>query len=411
MEQSSGKPKLLKEINRSLVFNIVKNARSVSRPQLARKTGLSRATIAVLADELLETGLVQEIGLDNSTGGRPPVLLEFRPDAALAIGACLQEYDWLLVLTDLDARIQRRAKVHIPDSTPAAAVASLATGIHQLLCDVDREKVLPAVGLGTPGLVDIHSGIIKLAADRNWRDIPFKDMVEDKLGRRCFMANRSKVGALAEFWHGARKGVKNLIYVSVGTGVAAGIILQGKLYVGSNSSAGELGHLTIEPDGPICPCGNRGCLQQLVSEEAITALARERLRRDSTSVLQEVAGHHPELITVQDVFRAAELKDQVALDTLEVVAEYLAIALAGFINLFNPEIILLGGPVGQASDVLVELIREKVRHRAMAYPLSVVQIVKSSLGIEAGAIGASVLVLQQANKIFFQMRQNVLARD
>jgi len=101
----------------------------------------------------------------------------------------------------------------------------------------------------------------------------------------------------------------------------------------------------------------------------------------------------------------------VALDTLEVVAEYLAIALAGLINLFNPEIILLGGPVGQASNTLVELIREKVRHRAMAYPLSVTQIVKSSLGIEAGAIGASVLVLQQANKIFFQMRQNVLARD
>lgn len=402
MKQPAGKPELLKEINRSLVFDILKSARSISRPELAQKTGLSRATIAILIDELLETGLVQELGLGNSSGGRPPVILKFNPDAAYALGACMHEYDWTLVITDLDARVRHKLKVHMRNSTPIAAIETLREGIERIVVQVDEEKLLPAIGLGTAGLVDINSGIIKLAADIGWVDVPFRDMVMESLGWKAYIANRSKVGALAEFWYGNKKGVKDLIYVSIGTGVAAGIIHQGKLYIGTNSSAGELGHLTVLPDGPICPCGNRGCLQQLVSEDAIAYRARERLRRDESSLLHGIAGNHPELITAQEVFQAAEKGDILSLDTLEEVASYLGIALAGLINLFNPELILLGGPVGEASQILVDMIKEKVRHRAMAYPLSAVQILRSSLGSDAGAIGASVLVLQRANKLFFR---------
>jgi predicted NBD/HSP70 family sugar kinase len=227
-------------------------------------------------------------------------------------------------------------------------------------------------------------------------------MIEEALGIRTDIANRSKVGALAEFWYGAKRGVQDLIYVSIGTGVAAGIIHQGKLFLGANSSAGELGHLTILPDGPLCPCGNRGCLQQLVCEDAIANVARQKLRRNSDSVLHGGANHHPELISARDVFAAADRNDAVALQALEEIASYLGIAIAGLINLFNPEVVFLGGPVGEASAVLTDKIREAVRHRAMAYPMSAVQIQRSSLGIDAGAIGASVLVLQKANELFFQ---------
>lgn len=399
--QSSGKPKLLKQINRKLAFDILKYFRSISRPELAKKTGLSRTTISILADELLRTGLVEQLGLGDSSGGRPPVILKFNPDAAYALGACMHEYDWNLVVANLDAQVQRRLKAHIPNSSPESAIAVLKHGIEQISEGIE-EKVLPAIGLGTPGLVDIHTGVIKLAADINWVDVPFREMVEEALELDAYIANRSKVGALAEFWYGTRKGVKDLIYISIGTGVAAGIIHQGTLFVGANSSAGELGHLTILPDGPLCPCGNRGCLQQLVCEDAIAHLARQRLRRSSNSLLHSLADPHPELISAQDVFLSAEQGDEIALDTLEEVASYLGIAIAGLINLFNPEVIFLGGPVGEASDILAVKIKEQVQQRAMSYPMSVVQIQKSSLGTDAGAIGASVLVLQKAGELFFQ---------
>jgi glucokinase-like ROK family protein len=399
--QTTGKPKLLKEINRKLAFDILKNARSISRPELAEKTGLSRATISILADELLQTGLVEESGFADSSGGRPPMILRFNPEAAFALGACMHEYDWNFVVVNLDAQVHRRLKVHIRQESPESAIATLTQGI-EAITDGIADKILPAIGLGTPGLVDIRSGVIKLAADIGWVDVPFQSMVEEALHLDTFIANRSKVGALAEFWYGSRRGVKDLIYISIGTGVAAGIIHQGSLFVGANSSAGELGHLTIVPDGPMCPCGNRGCLQQLVSEDAIANLARQRLRRSSSSLLHSTAGHHPELISAGDVFVAADQGDPVALETLEEVASYLGIAIAGLINLFNPEVIFLGGPVGEASAVLTEKIKEKVQHRAMSYPMSAVQIQRSSLGTDAGAVGASVLVLQRANELFFQ---------
>jgi len=399
--QYTGKPKLLKEINRKLAFDILKNSRSISRPELAQKTGLSRATISILVDELLETGLVAESGFADSSGGRPPMILRFNPDAAYALGACMHEYDWNFVAVNLDAQVQRRFKVHIQRESPESAVSALAQGIEAITEGI-ADKLLPAIGLGTPGLVDIRSGVIKLAADLGWVDVPFQSMVEESLHLDTFIANRSKVGALAEFWYGTSRGVKDLIYVSIGTGVAAGIIHQGSLFVGANSSAGELGHLTILPDGPICPCGNRGCLQQLVSEEAIANLARQRLRGSPGSLLHSMAGHHPELISARDVFIAADRGDPVALETLEEVASYIGIAFAGLINLFNPEVIFLGGPVGEASAVLADKIREKVQHRALSYPMSAVQIQRSSLGTDAGAIGASVLVLQRANELFYQ---------
>jgi glucokinase-like ROK family protein len=313
----------------------------------------------------------------------------------------MHEYDWNFVVVNLDARVHRRHKEHIPARSPEAAVNALVRGFDTITQGISI-PILPAIGLGTPGLVDIRDGQIKLAADIGWVDVPFRELVEEVLHLDTYIANRSKVGALAEYWYGTRKGVKDLIYVSIGTGVAAGIIHQGRLFIGANSSAGELGHLTILPDGPLCPCGNRGCLQQLVCEEAIANLARQRLRGSAGSLLQELTGHHPELISATQVFTAAEQGDAVALETIDEIASYIGIAFAGLINLFNPEVIFLGGPVGEASEILSDRVKEKIRHRAMAYPMSAVQIQRSSLGTDAGAIGASVLVLQRASELFFQ---------
>ena len=247
----------------------------------------------------------------------------------------------------------------------------------------------------------MQGGVIKTAVDVGWLDVPIAQMVRDALNLETFVANRSKVGALAEFWHGAERGIEDLIYISIGTGVAAGIVHGGELYIGVNSSAGELGHVTILPDGPLCPCGNRGCLQQLVSDAAIANRARAKMRLQGNSLLHAEAGSFPEQITADTIFRAAAQQDPLALEVVQETAAYLGIAVANLINLFNPALIVIGGPVGQAGEVLLTPLRQAVQQRAMAHPLSATKIVRSSFDAYAGAVGAAVLVLQNASTFVF----------
>ncbi len=390
-----------KQTNRRRLFEILSRERRVSRPQLARLTGLSRAGISILADDLLDLNLVREVGFADSVGGRPPVLLEFNPDAAFTLGAGIHDSQWSIVAANLDSRVVADESVSFTGKDPQAAVAALRRGIDAIRKRFDDTRLLPGIGLGLPGLVDIRTGIIKCAFDFGWNDVPFAHMVEKALGLAAIAANRSKVGALAELRRFAGRGIQNLIYVTIGTGVSAGIIYHGELYVGTNSSAGEFGHMTIVPDGPLCGCGNRGCLQELVSEKAIANAARRRLRAGSGGVLAEIAGLHPERLQAVDVLRAAEEGDETARAVVAETASYLAVGIGNIINLFNPELIVLGGPVAKASPLLVDDARREVALRALAYPLSAVEIVPSSLGIDAGAIGASVMVLKQAAHLLF----------
>lgn len=402
MKHKIGQPELLKEINRSRAFEILQSARILSRPELAQQTGLSRATIALLMEDLLRVGVAKHVGLGDSTGGRPPALLEFNPTAAYALGASMRDHHWRIVITNLDAVVTHRLDVSIQDYSPASAVASLQAGITRLLADFEQSKLLPALGLGTPGLVDMPSGVVKSAVDVGWFDVPIQTMVEDALGFPTFVANRSKVGALAEFWYGAHQDLHDLIYISIGTGISAGIVHASELYMGVNSSAGELGHITILPDGPTCRCGNRGCLQQLASEPAIADRARARLREGRDSQLWTMVGDHLERVTAELVFTAAEQNDPLAREIVEETGHYLGVAIATMINLFNPGRIILGGPVGLMSHTMLPTLQEEVRRRALSYPLSATQITLSSLGNDANAIGAAVLVLRRASEFIFQ---------
>lgn len=399
-----GQPELLKEINRTRALEILLQERVISRPELAKRTGLSRATIAYLVDELRSTGLVREQGLGDSGGGRPPMIIEVNPQAAYAVGARLRDYHWGVVLTDLDGRVIQRASVPLAGLSPESAIETLVRGVEMVTAGTARNLLLPAIGLGTPGLVDMNEGIVRSAVDVNWFDVPIRDMAQNALGLPVYVANRSRVGALAELWIGRKHAVQHLIYIAIGTGIAAGIVIDGRLYGGANSSAGEFGHITILPDGPLCGCGNRGCLQALASDTAIANRAREQLRFAPDSRLLELVDGHPERITARTVFAAADQADRLALQVVEETARYLGIAVATLVNLFNPELIVLGGSVGQIGHVLLEPLRAEVQARAMAYPLSAVRITTSTLGPDAGAIGAAVLVLQRLTELFFSRR-------
>lgn len=406
MNPRIGQPELLKEINRARVFEILRHARTISRPELADLTGLSRATVSLLIDSLLQAGIVREAGLGASSGGRPPVVLEFCPDAVCALGARMRDYQWSVVLTNLDAAPLDREQIEIPGSSAEAATEALARAVENLIQRTRTRRILPALGVGSPGLVDMRSGIIQSATDVGWFGVPLKTMLEERIGLEVYLANRSKVGALGEHWRGAAIGTQELIYIAIGTGVACGIIHRGELYAGTNSSAGELGHVTVVPDGPLCPCGNRGCLQQLVSDPALARSARVRLREAQHGLLFERFGSQLEALDAAAVFAAAEAGDELACELLDEAAEHLAVAVGNLVNLFNPEMIVIGGQSGAGSELFVEMLRRKTRRRAMTYPLSAASITTAKLGADAAAVGAAVLVLQHAPDLLLGERMN-----
>lgn len=391
--------------NRFRIFSILASRHRVSRPELAEETGLSRATIAVLVDELFDRGLAHPVGLGSSSGGRPPTLVEFNPNAAFALGASMQDYQWTVVCTNLDGDIVDRETSAMSDHSPEAAVDAISTCVGKLRKRACGDRLLPSIGVGTPGLVDMHSGVIVSAADMGWSNVAFEALVEEQIALPAIIANRSKVAALAEYWYASTTGVQDLIYVTVGTGVAAGIIHRGELYLGTNSSAGELGHITVLPDGPACACGNRGCLQQLVSEDAIAQRARVALRASHDGALMEAVGNHPEQLVASQVLSAADAGDTTALQVVSEAADFLAIGVANLINLFNPQVVYLGGPVIEQSSNMYDRVAEQIQQRAMAYPLSALSVRKSTFGSEAGAVGASVLVLKQASSFLFSAPQ------
>ncbi|OIQ61583.1 glucokinase [Moorella thermoacetica] len=257
------------------------------------------------------------------------------------------------------------------------------------------EQQLLGIGLGVPGLVNSQEGKSVFSPNLpGWRDIPVAEMVGRGCGVPVIIDNDVRMAAWGEKLLGAGRGWEDVICLTLGTGIGSGIFIQGKMFKGRDESAGEIGHVTVEKDGPRCNCGNFGCLEMYASGRGIARQARETLEQGGSSLLLELAGGDASSITAATVCRAAIQGDPLARQVMEKTALYLGIALAGLANILNPQRIVLGGGVMGAGELLLEPVRRVVRERAM--PLNrEVEIVAAELGERAGAIGAAALARQE----------------
>lgn len=252
---------------------------------------------------------------------------------------------------------------------------------------------LIGVGLGTPGIVDAERGILLSEAVNipGWKGRSLKAELEKVLGIPAFIDNDANTAALGELRFGAGKGVRHMVYVTVGTGVGGAIIVDGKVHRGASFSAGEVGHLPIVPDGPPCGCGGQGCLEGFISGPAIARRAREFLGRGVPLSLREIS---PDQITAERVAQAAKEGDALARFLLAEAGRFLGIALAGIVNLFNPERIVIGGGVAQAGEIFFAPIRWELRRRALPSAAETLQVLPATLGTRAGLLGAAALVFE-----------------
>ncbi|MDY6876827.1 MAG: ROK family protein [Chloroflexota bacterium] len=253
-----------------------------------------------------------------------------------------------------------------------------------------------ATGIGAPGPLDIKAGVVMAPPNLpGWDRVPLKQLVENELGIATFLENDANAAALGEHRFGAGRGTEHMIYVTVSTGIGGGLILDGKLYHGISGAAGEIGHITIMPNGPRCGCGNRGCLEALASGTAIARQARERVTHGVPTLIADLAEGIPERITAKLVAEAASRGDIEAQDILAEAMNYLGIGMANLVNLFNPQLIVIGGGLTNIGELLFGPVRRVIARRAFRTPAREVQVVRAELGDHVGVLGAAAVALAQ----------------
>ncbi|MDF2721068.1 MAG: family transcriptional regulator [Paenibacillus sp.] len=399
MTLEAGQPEVLRRRNRDFIMSIIENEPYVTRATLARISGLSRTTTSHIIKDFMEAGLVREKGELSSTGGRPGTRLELTADRWYSLGAELRNNQWVFVLLDLHAQVVHAMELEAGTSNARTVVHRLCEGL-QLMRQKCPGKLLPAVGVGVPGLVEAGTGVIKRADAAGWLEVPIAEQVRAAVQLPAYVVNRTRAAGLAEARRGAGVGARELIYIGIGSEISAAIFVNGVLLDGANSSSGELGHVTVMPDGPLCPCGNRGCLHSFATGRAMVLEAQRLMREGQATSLGRVA-EDLERLSGEALCRAAQAGDAVALACVKRAGTYLGIAVANLVNTLNPDVIIFGGPVGESGEPLLGFVQSEVKQRALSYPLAALRIGSGLLGKNAGAIGAARLVLDQKLPLIF----------
>ena len=300
----------------------------------------------------------------------------------------------LIALVDGEGRILARKKRSTqPEKGPDRCIDRMVDGILAAARggDVPIERI-EAIGIGAPGPLDPDRGVILSAPNLKWTDVPLKDRIEERVGRPVFVDNDVNIGTLGEYVAGAGQGVSDLVGIFVGTGIGGGLILDGAVYGGFNGTAGEIGHMVILKDGPLCGCGSRGCLEALASRTAIVRDIRAAIEAGEASVLPELVGEDLSEIRSSVLARALRKKDPVAVRVLEEAARHLGIAVANIVNVLSPEMVVLGGGVMEAmGSHLLPIVQDTAKAYAFPQAMREVKIVAAALGDDAGVLGAAEL--------------------
>lgn len=379
--------------NATLVLRLIWRERQLSRADIARQTGLSPSTVGAIVGELAEAGLVREIGAGASRGGRRPVLVGFRDDAYALVGVELGATHVAAVLTDLRGNVRAFRDTHVAvRDDPRGALATARALIEECLA-AERVSKKRVVGIGVAVPSPVHPdrpGKLSPLIMPAWADHDVREELADAFGVPVLVDNDANLGALAEHWWGAARGAHHFAYVKVGTGVGSGHVIDGEVYRGSTGFAGEIGHMSIDPNGELCVCGLRGCLATHVGSPALVKRARALLGEYPASSLAKGP------TTIDIIEKAAIDGDQLALRVVRDAAEYLGIAIAGMLNLMNPSVVIVGGGITQLGDRFLVPLRETVQQRTRVSAVVGSTILMSELGWQTIAVGAASMVLKEA---------------
>ncbi|MFP7700328.1 xylose repressor [Bacillus velezensis] len=367
----------VKKVNQKLLLNeILKNA-PISRAKLSEMTGLNKSTVSSQVNTLMKENLVFEIGQGQSSGGRRPVMLVFNKKAGYSVGIDVGVDYVNGILTDLEGTIVLDQHHHLECSSPEITKDILIEMILHFIANMPQSPYgLIGIGICVPGLIDKNQKIV-FAPNSNWRDIDLKSFIQKKFNVPVFIENEANAGAYGEKVFGAAKNHDNMIYASIGTGIGIGVIINNDLYRGVSGFSGEMGHMTIDFNGPKCSCGNRGCWELYASEKALLTSLQTKEKKVST----------------QDIIDLAHLNDIETLHALQNFGFYLGIGLTNILNTFNPQAIILRNSIIESHPMVLHSIKSEVSSRVYSHLDNSYELLPSILGKNAPALGMSSIVI------------------
>lgn len=283
---------------------------------------------------------------------------------------------------------------------PEAVVQAILDSADRALSQAGiRSTDLYTIGVGAPGLSDPGTGVLFTSPNLpGWEDVPLGDIVEKKFEKRVFLINDANAAAVGEFFFGAGRMARNFIYVTISTGIGGGVMIDGRIYTGSTGTAGEIGHMTIDPKGPPCNCGNIGCWEQLGSGTALAREARRNILAGARTSILNHAGGDVERVNAEIIHRAAQNGDSLAMELIAQTGMYIGIGLANLINLFNPELIVIGGGLSNIGEMLLEPAYREAEHRSFKQSFRAVRFLQAELGRNSGVLGAAAYAYEQLTK-------------
>jgi predicted NBD/HSP70 family sugar kinase len=399
----TGDATLLRKVNESAILELIREKGPISRSDLARLLRLSPPTITRIVNPLIEDGLVLEGDVGDSKGGRRPILLTFNHQASLIVGVYLSQ-NMTGALANLNGEIlERRTRASIPGEDGVERLIDLI----QELCRASERFGSPVrgVGIGVPSVTLAEEGIVTWAPSFGWRNLPLKQRLEEALELPVFIENEVNLIALGESWRGVGQGVPNLICISLGDGIGAGLILSGQLYRGAHNAAGEVGYIIPNEHCLGYKYDDYGCLEGLAGSVGIIRRAQYGLEAGQASVLAEPWRTDPLCLTAQMILTAAREGDALACSVLQETINYLSIAIANIACIIDPDRIIISGDLAEFGDLFVEPIRTCLDGLIPVVP----EIVLSDLGLDAPVLGAVATALRQTSDWLFIRHQRVIA--
>lgn len=400
--------KLVRDFNELNILRFIKDFGPLSRAQLSKKYHISKATVSEIIAKLIKNDFVVEIGMGESSklGGRKPVMLEFNPKAGYALGIEIKRDHARICLTDLNAQVYRRDTIQYPQKSTLSAILERLFPIIKDYMNENWIRLSKPMGIGVcvPGLIDYKNGCI-LESDslKDWEGIQIKKLFEDEFGIETFIENDVKAMTFGEFRFGNGKNVKNMVFLWVGDGTSAGIVINGELYRGVTASAGEVGFYEIgyyiKDSAEFRWLYNgHNTFAEILSEKVMVEAADRGIKEEFPTTIESGS------IDLDTIMKKAMLDDPLALELLKEYAGILGILCINLINTLNPEIMLIGGDHLAHNTLLMDYIKERVKKDALHTPIMAVRIKNAGLKEASGILGSVGLVLDD---IFYSDQLNL----
>ncbi len=384
------------------LLHLIHSGVNNSRLELARQAGLSPASITTIVQRLMTKGLVVEAEPAKSHLGRRPVPLEIRKDAAYLVGVDLGSFYLRVVVTDINGNILHKLQTRTEMQQGRERV--LQKTFDFIRQTIQESGLAPAaikgIGIAHSGVIDSDAGMV-LSYPRpgqmvEWKNVPLREIFQTEFNVPCLLEDSVRAATTAEKCFGLGRDLSNFLYIDVGMGIGAGIFLDGKLYRGAGGRAGEFGHITVDENGPLCSCGNNGCLETVASCAAIIQGVRTALGQGIDSKIRDLASGDMDRISIELIAQAAADNDSLAFRVLQKASSYIAIGLADLVNLLNPKVMIFGGALFRAvPQLLSDPLRRIIKQRSLEKSANEVELKVSSLGGEACALGASRLIAEK----------------